>query len=76
MLHVITIKLPKNKLHDPHNKITGVCPVDYATPCTDVTGEHHTLVYSSPWETASQVRDFFTEQGWHVTRVESFPEHD
>lgn len=70
----VTVKLPKNPNHDPHNKVTGVCPLseDFgAADCTDVTGEHHsiTLVTSDKWD-ATKMKEFFVGKGYHVTRIE------
>jgi hypothetical protein len=68
MAYIVTVKLPKNKEHDPKNKKTDVCPVssDYAE-CTDATGEHHSfLAYGN---SAEEVRDVFKSY-YHVTRVE------
>lgn len=61
---LVTVKLPKHPDHDPHNKVTGQCPVN-GTLCTDVTGEHHTvLVYS-------QLDVLMLMDKHHITRVES-----
>lgn len=61
-MRLVTIKLPKNPKHDPHNKVTGPCPVSGS--CTDVTGEHHTvLIYTdSGLEKLTALH--------HITRVE------
>ncbi len=66
---VITVKLPKNPEHNPREKKTGPCPVT-GLPCTDVTGEHHSMVRDHPGLTAEQVRDLYATE-FHVTRVES-----
>ena len=51
MRYLVTVKLARNPEHDPHNKITGKCPVDpwgwgmdKDRICTDVTGQHHTFL--------------------------------
>lgn len=59
---IITIKQPKNKLHDPRNKQTGPCVV--SSLCTDVTGEHHSFI-----GTASDIEKLKTD-GTHITRIE------
>lgn len=68
---IVTVKLPKNPKHDPRNKVTGICPATDSTWCTDSTGEHHTMLFTAPWDTwdVHEVRSFFAEQ-MHVTRVE------
>jgi hypothetical protein len=67
---IVTVKLPKNPDHNPHNKVTGPCPLDASRRkiCTDVTGEHHSeLVYLSSIEEAMRL---YKENGFHVTRIE------
>jgi hypothetical protein len=64
---IVTVKLPKNCNHDPHNKQGGVCPVT-GSDCTDTTGEHHSFVYETH-------RDIdYVRQNWegsyHITRIE------
>lgn len=44
---LVTVKLPRNPDHDPRNKVMGLCPVN-GFRCTDVTGEHHTVVVVAP----------------------------
>lgn len=61
-LYVITVKVPKNPQHDPHNKQLGECP--YSTQCTDVTGVHHSFL--------GTIVDIsrLHEEGVHITRTE------
>lgn len=66
---LITVKLAKNPEHNPREKKTGPCPVS-GFPCTDVTGEHHTMVRDYPGLTAEEVRDVYQGE-YHVTRVEA-----
>ena len=62
-MRLVTIKLPKNPDHDPQNKITGPCPVSLF--CTDVTGEHHTVL-------AYGDKDLEVLKSlYHITRIES-----
>jgi len=61
-LRLVTIKLPRNPDHDPHNKVTGTCP---AGICTDATGEHHTLVALGD-EDVEELRALYG----HITRIE------
>ena len=63
MMRLVTIKLPKNRAHDPHNKVIGPCPV--SSVCTDSTGEHHTVLISSE----SELNDLVEKFG-HITRIE------
>ena len=39
---IVTIKMPRNPKHNPHNKVTGECK--FSPVCTDVTGEHHNIL--------------------------------
>lgn len=65
--YIVTIKLPKNPLHDPRNKQQGICPVGGV--CTDVTGEHHS--YLTTGQSLEEVRQSAYDAGWmHVTRIE------
>lgn len=64
----ITVRLPKNPEHNPRDKKTGPCPTS-GLPCTDVTGEHHTMVRDHIGLTAEGVRDLYQGE-YHVTRVE------
>lgn len=67
---LVTVKLPPHHAghHDPTNKVTGPCPIN-GTPCTDVTGQHHTaLIRAASAEIAAA--DFDT---YHVTRIEEMP---
>lgn len=68
--YLITVKLPKNPTHNPRKKIMGPCPVN-GEPCSDVTGEHHTVLMRGT-QGIEWVRDKYARQ-YHVTRVESVP---
>lgn len=63
---LVTIKLPKNPEHDPSDKKTGPCPV--SPTCTDVTGEHHTVIARSLAEVEA-----LREKFGHITRIETAP---
>jgi hypothetical protein len=65
---LITVKLPKNPDHNPRDKKVGRCPLS-SLPCTDVTGEHHSMVRDHVSLTAMEVRDLYQDE-YHVTRVE------
>ncbi len=69
--YLVTVKLPKNPEHNPRRKIFGACPVN-GEPCSDVTGEHHTILVRS-----AKGGDYVTKAAQakygHVTRVESVP---
>lgn len=68
--YLVTIKLPKNTKHDPHNKVTDICPVDNNKLCTDSTGEHHTVLFETDDRGILSTREYWKEKGFHVTRVE------
>ena len=67
-LWIVTVKLPRNKDHDPRNKIIGKCPLQDVT-CTDTTGEHHSIIFHSDNYPVEEVIKYFSQQ-YHVTRVE------
>jgi hypothetical protein len=68
--YLVTVKLPKNPRHNPRAKKSGPCPVN-GEPCSDVTGEHHTVVMRTT-HTLSWVAEEYGKE-YHVTRVESMP---
>jgi hypothetical protein len=79
MIVLVTVKLPRDPKHDPHNKVAGLCPVS-GFRCTDVTGEHHTVMVDVPLEgdtsaAVSQAEAYVRseEPGIHITRSEAFP---
>lgn len=47
IMHLVTVRLPKNPFHNPRAKVAGDCPAAPGMTCTDVTGEHHTILVSS-----------------------------
>lgn len=65
-MYLVTVKLPKNHNHDPHNKVTGQCPVS-GFLCTDVTGEHHT--FPSYLASIEECQEYWSKE-YHVTRIE------
>lgn len=67
-MFLVTVKLPRRADHDPAHKVTGRCPVPPHRTCTDVTGQHHTVLIVDA-RTADEAADTFP--GWHVTRVEA-----
>jgi hypothetical protein len=69
MIVLVTVKLPKTPEHDPRNKITGRCPVN-GQPCTDVTGEHHTMLLAAEDLEDAQSHMARDYPGTHVTRYE------
>jgi hypothetical protein len=64
---LLTVKLPRNPAHDPANKVIGACPVN-GKFCTDVTGQHHTLLFLSYDALTAFLAD---HPDLHVTRKES-----
>lgn len=67
-LYLVTVKVPRNPSHNPDNKQTGECPANPDAVCTDMTGEHHTLLWQG--ETVLEAVMHHQAQGLHVTRVE------
>lgn len=71
LFYLVTIKLPKNPAHDPRAKVTGSCAANGGGRCTDVTGEHHTmLIRADASETLESVEAYARRVFAHVTRVE------
>ena len=68
-LYLVTIKTGKNPDHDPRNKKTGACHVMGNGMCTDVTGEHHTLLLWSEHD-FDVVERYARRVFDHVTRIE------
>lgn len=68
--YLVTVKLPKNPEHNPRSKMAGPCPVN-GEPCSDITGEHHTIVVRSTSLTMATLES--QAKYGHVTRVESLP---
>lgn len=66
-MYLVTVKLKKNPEHNPHNKITGPCPVDWGKKCSDSTGEHHT--FPSYLGSIEECKEFWSNE-YHVTRIE------
>ena len=65
---MITVKIGKDPDHNPRNKVTGSCPVT-GEHCTDVTGEHHTILVR-----ANNLGEVFSKiTNTHITRVEQVP---
>jgi hypothetical protein len=65
--YLVTVKLPRNPQHDPHNKQTGPCPV-FGGVCTDITGEHHTGLVET--DDSLEVLLDTWKPTYHVTRIE------
>lgn len=63
-IFIVTVKEPRNPDHDPHNKQVGKCR--FSEYCTDVTGQHHSLLVSAPDE--ADVRAQFSKT--QITRIE------
>jgi hypothetical protein len=70
--YIVTVKLSRNKAHDPRNKVTAPCPVS-GRECTDQTGEHHSVLVEA--QSATGAREYFIAGGVHVTRVEAVGDH-
>lgn len=70
---MVTVKLERDSRHNPAAKVTGQCPASsLVTTCTDVTGQHHTILHDTDDDsaTSNDVRALFSVAGLHVTRVE------
>ena len=52
MRAIVTVKLPRNPIHNPKDKKTGICPLsDWGKQplpnprlCSDITGSHHSYI--------------------------------
>lgn len=66
---LVTVKFPKNPDHDPSNKKIGPCPANPDMMCTDVTGQHHTVLWKCE-SILQAVLHWEDAKGMHVTRVE------
>jgi len=71
-LYLVTVKTHKNPEHNSRNKRFGACPVN-GEPCTDTTGEHHTILVRSA-KGGDYVTKAARQKYGHVTRVESVPD--
>lgn len=67
---IVTIRRGRNPNHDPHNKVTGSCPLEDVGACTDQTGEHHSYLVTDWRSSASELVDKLRQEGIRVTRVE------
>jgi hypothetical protein len=68
-MFVVTVKLPKNPNHNPHDKKSGECPAS-GGPCTDVTGEHHSYLDLAADSIDMAMGNAHLRGFHHVTRVE------
>lgn len=76
MKAIVTVRLPRDKTHDPRNKKTGVCPlfskqidsISVSRLCTDITGEHH--CYVEEGYDLEVIRKKAETIFKHVTRIE------
>lgn len=65
-IYIVTVKLPKEPLHDPKAKVTGACRL--SAVCTDWTGAHHSFIVLGA--SAGGVQADWEARGYRVTRVE------
>lgn len=63
---LVTLKLPKRADHDATCKVTGRCPAPGGGICTDVTGQHHSVLVRA--DSADDAAARFPDH--HITRVE------
>lgn len=69
--YIVTVKLPRDKTHDPKNKKTGKCAI--SPMCTDVTGQHHSFLTTLSPDKIHAMLD--GEEGMSLTRIEEVSEH-
>jgi len=68
MKTIVTVKIKKDVEHNPHNKLSGRCPVNEMA-CTDITGEHHSMIIEG--KTLPEIRNKVKKKGYnHITRIE------
>lgn len=65
---LVTIKYDRDPRHDPSQKKTGMCPANPGKLCTDITGQHHTLLWEG--ESLFHAQEHWQGMGLHVTRIE------
>lgn len=73
MKAIVTIRLPRNPLHNPKHKREGICPLfcPIDSPkriCTDITGEHHS--YIEEGTSLEDIKKRAKVKSHHVTRIE------
>lgn len=70
MKAIVTVKLPHDPNHNPHNKKSGIRPLIQrdGSFCTDTTGAHHSIILegSNLKDISEQAKVMFH----HVTRIE------
>lgn len=69
--YIVTVRGEKDPEHDPKAKRTGECEV--SPECTDVTGEHHSLLMEATSADAARAL-LLSGRYEHVTRVERVPD--
>lgn len=69
--YIVTVRGEKDPEHDPKAKRTGECEV--SPECTDVTGEHHSLLMEATSADAARAL-LLSSRYEHVTRVERVPD--
>ncbi len=68
MILIVTVKLPKKKIHNPNYKAFGTCQCKENSMCSDRTGEHHSfLMYG---DTYQEIEEEAKKKYGHVTRIE------
>lgn len=80
MKAIVTVKLPRNPAHDPHDKKRSICPLvehdklQLFEPriCTDATGSHHSYVAEGADE--EEILREASYRFGHVTRIEVIAE--
>lgn len=69
MILIVTVKLPRKKIHNPRDKKFGTCRCrDENTICSDRTGEHHSFIMIG--DTYEEIERRAKEKYRHLTRIE------
>jgi len=68
MLAIVTVKLTRNPIHNPRNKISGSCQIPRNGLCTDITGSHHS--YIEEGRSVAGIRRIAQKRWSHITRIE------
>lgn len=68
-IFIVTVKLDKDPHHNPRAKVTGECRMRRNMNCTDVTGEHHSILMAAV--SRERVAEVLARKGIrHITRIE------
>lgn len=70
MKAIVTVKLPRNPVHNPKRKREGICPIirKKKRVCTDITGSHHSFIEHG--KDLEDIRRKVLAACHHITRIE------